>query len=274
LAARFDQWLQVQNYALSTRIAYGKIVASFLAFLRSQSALTTGPTDVRAFLAHLIGRGASPQKLAHTLWPMRSFFDFLYLGGLMNRNPARMVATRKLPKRLPRWLSEEEVARLIEAARTPRDRALVEMLYATGCRAAEVAGMRVGEINWRNRSIRVLGKGNKERVVFFGSKAALALRNYLQARTTGPVFRSFRRKALNPDTIARIVKKIGKRAGLDGVHTHTLRHSFATALLNRGADIRAVQELLGHASLRQTQVYTHVAIADLVRTYSRCHPRG
>ncbi len=274
LVAKFDRWLEVRAYAQSTRVGYRRALAEFVDFLASESAVTVKHADIRAFLGELAGRGATPQKLASRRYVLCVFYDFLHLGKLLSYNPARMVATPKLPKRLPRFLNEPEAARLIEAASSPRDRALLEILYGTGCRVGEVATMRVEHIDWRNRSLRVLGKGRKERVVFFGSKAAQALRKYLAGRQTGPLFRNARRRPLSTGRIAEIVRALGQRANLCRVHPHMLRHSFATTMLNRGADLRAIQELLGHASVSTTQRYTHVSIGDLARTLERCHPRG
>ncbi len=228
----------------------------------------------RGFLAELLVRGAGPHALAHQTYALRGLFDFLTRGGLMDRNPARLIPNRRLPKRLPHFLNEGEAACLIEAASTSRDRALLEFLYATGCRVGEVTRVRIEHLNWRSRSVCVLGKGQKERIVFFGSKAARALREYLVSRQHGPLFRNQRRRPLSIRKIAEIVRETGRRANVGRVHPHMLRHSFATAMLNRGANLRAIQDLLGHASISTTQKYTHLAIADLIRVHEQFHPRG
>jgi site-specific recombinase XerD len=183
---------------------------------------------------------------------------------------------RRKPRRLPRFLTEKEAELLIaSAASSPRDRALVELFYACGLRRAEAAHLRIEEIDLDRGMLRVVaGKGNKDRIVPVGSYAIAALRNYLGERRRGAVFLGPSGRPLSSDAIARIVKRAARRAGLEDVHAHTLRHTFATILLNRGADLRCIQELLGHESVATTQFYTHLAIADLVRVHTRCHPHA
>jgi site-specific recombinase XerD len=301
--------------------------------------------DIREYLAHLRGRGLADSTLARQLNGLRTFFDFLHLGGVVSFVAPRFVKTRKRHRKLPRFLSVEEAQKLIEAAESARDRAILEIFYATGCRLAEVAGMRLEDVDFSARTIRVLGKGNKERIVLFGRMAREALLEYLGARRQGFLFEDQRpsqtlrvtkaraskhwsgvwwrgswgeypdgggprvqhwkwlgrvsemtRKEaqaklaelvgsantdrpkinhpLDHQTLFRIVKRAARRAGLAGVHPHTLRHSFATHLLNRGADLRCVQELLGHSSIATTQIYWHVAMENLVEIHKKFHPRG
>jgi integrase/recombinase XerC len=199
------------------------------------------------------------------------------------------VATPKADKQLPEVLSQDEVAALLDAPldpdrMAPRDRAMLELLYATGLRAAELTGLDLPDVDFDGGYVRVTGKGRKERVVPFGERARAALLAYwplrrsLRARTTGPpepVFVNHRGGRLTTRSLARALdRRILALAVLRKLHPHVLRHSFATHLLDRGADLRSIQELLGHASLSTTQRYTHVTTAHLVRVYTRAHPRA
>jgi site-specific recombinase XerD len=222
--------------------------------------------DIREFLAARSDYGVSRVTIQNAVWNLRTFFDFL--GGLIQRNPARGVSAGKAPKRLPRVLTVEEVARLIVAARSHRDRAIIELFYATGCRVSELRSLRVEDLDLAAQSVLVRrGKGDKDRLVLYGRKAAEALETHLGSRRSGPIFKLCR------TALWGIVRLAARRADLDGVHPHTLRHCFATHLLEHGADLRCIQELLGHASLVTTQKYTHLQISSLLRTHERCHPR-
>jgi site-specific recombinase XerD len=162
----------------------------------------------------------------------------------------------------------------MHAASTLRARAILEIFYATGCRLTEVAQLRVCDVDFRHGEIRVLGKGNRERVALFGEYAAKALRAYLDGRKTGALFLGHHGKAVGARKLYSIIKQVSRRAGLSHVYPHLLRHSFATHLLSRGINLRYVQELLGHRSIQSTQIYTHVAMDDLRAIHERCHPHG
>jgi site-specific recombinase XerD len=205
------------------------------------------------------------------------FFDFLVLGGQVRDSVPRRIAQRKLPKRLPRVVSEEEIEKIIDAALTLRERAILELLYASGLRVSECAHLTVEDVNLRHHSLTVRrGKGDKDRIGLFGRKAAKSLRAYLGGRKTGPLFLAERGRifGLTSRSIYKTVVTVANRAGVYGVHPHTFRHSFATHLLESGADLRAIQELLGHSSVVSTQRYTHLQIGSLRSTLERCHPRG
>jgi site-specific recombinase XerD len=229
---------------------------------------------VSAYLAGRAKQKASAFQLARDLYNLRVLFDFLVLGSRRSSNPARLSCVPKLPKRLPRFVSEDDFQRLIESCAEPRARALLEFLYATGCRVSEAAGVHVEQLDWVNGSVRVFGKGRKERVVFFGSKAADAMRSYLGSRTSGPLFLRDDGKMASAAVLRENILRAGRLAGLGRVTPHALRHGFASALLNRGTDIRYIQELLGHSFASTTQRYTHVAIANLQDVHARFHPRG
>jgi len=275
LAAAFLRYLKSRNRAPSTCYAYAKAVSRYLDFLGADDVTTITHARVRQFLTALSDEGRHTGRVRRHLLAIRQFYGFLKVGLLIGFAPTDFMALpKKLPRRLPRCLSESEIAKLIDAAESPRDRAVLQIFYSTGCRLAEVAGMRVEHIDFPAGEIRVLGKGNKERVALFRSYASRALKEFLAGRKTGPLFRNRHGRALSHRSLAKIVHDVAARAGLSGVHPHALRHSFATHLLNRGTDIRFVQELLGHTSVSTTQIYTHVAGADLIRVYEKCHPHA
>jgi len=255
--------------ARSTSVGYTRTVRNFAAYLNGRSLPSAARIDVQGFLAVLLDTGINRLTMQGALFNLRIFFDFLRLGGIVRVNPARLVSPGKAPKRLPRVLSIGEVEQLIKVASAPRDRAVLEFLYATGCRNAETTGLRIEDLHLRNRTAKVLGKGNKERIVFLGAKAAEAVRAHLGNQQAGLVV-----FAISGSTLGKIVRRAAKRANLTGVTPHTLRHSFATHLLENGADLRAVQELLGHSSVLATQRYTHLQMTSLCSTLKRCHPRG
>ncbi len=248
-------------------------------------------TALRGFLASRFATDSSA-TLARKIATMRSFYRFLMQRGVARDNPAATIATPKVKKLLPRFLTVDDAVRVVEApaedaARDPRlarrDRAILELVYAGGLRVSEVAGVRRVDLDLGARRVRVLGKGGKERMVPFGPPAAEALEAYLEVK---PKLRSARRPP-DPDALflgragtaltARQVQNIVRRYGALGagradLHPHALRHSCATHLLDAGADIRSIQELLGHASLSTTQRYTHVSVDRLMEVYDRAHP--
>jgi site-specific recombinase XerD len=275
LVDRFDDWLTAKGFARCTRERYVWVATAFVSSLRAKDLKTASRFDVSAYVGEHASRKASSQTLAQGIFALRALFDLLVLGGLRHDNPARRIPVPKQPKTLPRFLSVGEIERLIDATRTPLDRAVVEVLYATGCRLGGLIRMRVEHVNWRSGSIRVVEKGLKERIVLFGEKARLALHAYLGGRSTGPLFfQAGGRRPLSGDCVRRILHHASGRAGLGHVHPHTLRHSFATHLLNSGADIRYVQELLGHEFISTTAIYTHTAIADLCKVHEQFFPKG
>jgi site-specific recombinase XerD len=274
LLGKFDEWLLVQNFAESTRRKYQVLLREFCRFLRSRSLADISLADLRAYLAEAAGAGRSADARAKRVYCLRSFYDFLHVGRLLSTSLPRQLSLPKLPKRLPRVLGLEEMERLLAAANTPRDRAVLELLYASGMRASEACKLRVADLHLQAGTVLVhQGKGNKDRIAYFGRPAARALGEHLGNRETGYVFGSGSRP-LPYEALRQVVRKAAQRAGLDGVHPHTLRHTFATHLLNGGADIRYVQEFLGHSCISTTQRYTHLAIGNLVETLRRCHPRG
>jgi integrase/recombinase XerC len=256
--------------------------AGFLARRRLGPLTDADARIVRAYLADLHVRGLARTSIARRLAALRSFFRFLVRRGRAKSNPARDVRTPALPKRLPGHLPIDQSEALFrqplgddEAGR--RDRAVLELLYASGVRVAELAGLAVDDVDLREGTVRVLGKGRKERVLPIGRRAVDALRDYLGPRegARGPLFRNRRGGRLSVRSFHRIVGARARAAGLTArVTPHTLRHTFATHLLDAGADLRLIQELLGHARLTTTQRYTHVSADRLVRVYDAAHPRA
>jgi integrase/recombinase XerC len=247
-------------------------------------------TAIRGFLARLRDQGLSPATVARKVATLRSFYKWLAQRGVIERNPMGLVRTPKQGRRLPQTMSVDEVARLL-AAPDPadlsgqRDLAILETLYATGARVSELVQLNTGDADLEEQLLRLQGKGQKQRLAPVGSHAVEALRAYLAGRAEeerlraaspdAPLFVNRRGGRLTTRSVRRQLDKHLRTAGLDGrVSPHTLRHSFATHLLDNGADLRSVQELLGHSSLATTQVYTHLSTTRLRAAYEAAHPRA
>lgn len=235
---------------------------------------------IRMFLAHLkTDKGYSSASLRRKLACLRSFFRFLDQEKMITDNPTTGLVTPRLGQHLPRSVSPEDVKRLLWAARKyeknpERTYAIFQVLYSTGARVSELCSMNIENIDFSEGTIRVLGKGNKERMVLLTVPAMNAIVEYIKFRPAeGPLFLSRRNKRLSPLTVQRTVRAVAKRAGITSkVTPHALRHSFATHMLERGADVRVLQELLGHANLATTQIYTHVSLAHERAVFQRTHP--
>jgi site-specific recombinase XerD len=342
-----------RGYSPHTLRSYAGAVVDFFDFFKDADLQTIKPREIGQWLHWLMSQGKKRDTMTARLYAIRAFFDRAVLLDLMPSNPARQVPIHGYTRRLPDFLSQEEVVHLIEAARTPRERAILETLYATGARVAELVGMRIEEICWSERSVKVMGKGSKERLVPLGKKAIQALKKYLKGRVSGPVFieenqtlrtqhgglqlqngknwvafwrephqrsdgsvrwrlrgktfgtirefptreiarkgaekflsskgvlgvRPHSRVALRPghaiDTrqVSRILADAAKRIGLRHIHPHMLRHTFATHLLDNGADLVSIKELLGHSDISTTQIYTHVSFRHLQKVMNISHPR-
>lgn len=244
--------------------------------------------DLVGYLGDLRKGGLAPSSLKIHVVALRHFFGRLYRERMIEANPAELLALPKLPASLPHTLSEEEIDRLLDAPHVEgplglRDRAILELLYASGLRLAEIAGARLEHYLPEEGFIRVIGKGNKERLVPVGKSAVAAIAKWLEhgrpglvkPRTGGEIFLSVRGTRLSRERVWQIVKSAAKRAGIkQDVHPHLLRHSFATHLLAHGADLRVIQEMLGHASLATTQIYTHVEADRLRSVHQQFHPRA
>jgi integrase/recombinase XerD len=267
--------------------AYRRDLADLATFL-GRTPAEASPNDIEAWLADLRARGQAPSSVARRAAAARAFYRHLVLLGSRDDNPAAEVELPRRRSRLPRTLSPGEVERLIEAAngttpRSFRDRALVELLYGAGLRVSEAVGLDRAGVDLDNRLVRCLGKGDKERIVPLGREAAEAVRRYLargrpylDRRRRPELFLNAQGGALTRAGAFLILRRLAAKAGLDParVHPHILRHSFATHLLEGGADLRSVQEMLGHADLGTTELYTHVSDRRRRDTYFAAHPHA
>jgi site-specific recombinase XerD len=337
LQRRHSLWQEVQGFTAETRYTSTYAIRSFCRFLGKKPATRATHFDIQDHLYRLAKNGIAAATLSTRLSSLRSFYDFLNMGGMVKWVPPRLLGITKKFQMPPRVLSEEQVFKLISTAETDHERALVEVLYGTGCRTGELASMKVEDLDFRAMRIKVVGKRGT-RFVIFGRPVAEALRKYIGKRTSGylfisnlPVadlqvkqnptggwrcrwnvydktgnfkgygrgridrrekltypqalsrFRAMTRseqitrlrgaKPLRTSTIARQIRYLGRRARIS-VTPYSLRHSYATHLLDHGANLRVIQELMGHRSLDSTRVYTHVSKPTLMETLSRCHPRG
>lgn len=277
-------------YSLHTVAAYQDDLEHYAGFCREQGVDPVGPPRgfLRSYLAYLDERGYARRTIARRLTALRSFFRFLDRTGATGRNQAEGLHGPKLGRRLPVFLSEAQVEALLQApaADTPlgqRDAALLEFLYATGARVGELVALDLPDLNLAAGCARVLGKGRRERIVLLGGRAVAALRLYLAAgrgklakgRAEPAVFLNRSGGRLTDRSVRRVVDKYCQAAAVNlHISPHTLRHTFATHLLENGADLRSVQELLGHASLSTTQIYTHVTRRRLYSEYRAAHPRA
>jgi integrase/recombinase XerC len=325
----------VRNSSPHTILNYGKDLDQFVVYLsppgvRPPSLTEVTHTLIREFVGHLHDSGLQKSSIARKLASLRSFFKYCVREGVLKENPARLVPTPKLPKRIPAVLSAEEMNgfldQLAEMGQHPsggqispkkqhrlpalpptkkvpksmdeglllrRDRALLELLYAAGLRVSELTGLNLVDLEQKERVLRVRGKGNKERIVPYGTKAQEALEKYWPLREqlllqssrvpgrhhpaphTEAVFLNYAGRRLTQRSVGRIVKKYVRLVNVNwDLHPHSLRHAFATHLLADGADLRAIQELLGHQSLSTTQKYTHASIRQLMDIYDKSHPHA
>lgn len=243
---------------------------------------------LRGFLALLYDRGEKKSTVARKLAAIRSFFQFCVRKHWMDDNPAKVVSTPKQDKPVPSFLTEEEMKEFLDLPQSAkpldrRDRAMLELLYATGIRVSELVGICQEDVKFTERLIRIRGKGKKERLVPFGRMAEKSLKSYLRVRPMinkgeveeSPLFLNYRGQKLSSRSVERTVDKHIRRSALRRkISPHSLRHSFASHLLGRGADLRVIQELLGHESLATTQKYTHLDLKQLLEVYRKSHPRS
>ncbi|MBW8059560.1 MAG: tyrosine recombinase XerC [Solirubrobacterales bacterium] len=288
--ADFDRDLRARSLAERTRRAYGVDLGQFVEWAR-QRGLEPGEVrhrDVRRYGAGLSGAGAAAATVARKLAAIRGLFDFLVRTERVGQNPADLVSSPKRERKLPRVLSFEQLRTLLEGipARTPlelRDRAMLELAYACGLRCEEIVNLDLGALDFETEQLRVLGKGSKERLLPVGEPAQQALRRYtergrqvLAAERREPALFLSKggRRLSSSDVTRRLGLWVREMALAGGVSPHSLRHSFATHLLEGGADLRTIQELLGHSSISTTQIYTRVDAARLRDTYAATHPRA
>lgn len=291
---RFLRYMEVERNASELTIkSYREDLTGLIEFLSQDrpepSPSEISPLDLRGFVAALHEAGYAKSSIARQLASMRSFFRFAMREGLVESNPAKPLRNPRPERKLPHFLSTEEIGALLEAPPSDqkmglRDRSILETMYSAGLRVGEVVGVNDDDLDLSEGLVRVRGKGKRERLAPIGSFARRALTRWLKVRQLAadlpsqqqpPVFVNKFGRRITTRSIARMLEKYLKVAGLDRRTTpHTLRHSFATHLLDRGADIRSVQELLGHKSLVTTQIYTHVSTAGLREAYEKAHPRA
>jgi site-specific recombinase XerD len=336
LIQRYGRWLFAQKYSACTQYSYPRAVSQFAEFLKSKSFLKVDHLDVQEFLSQCAIQGGQPRYVRGQLYALRIFFDFLNLGGLVRWVPPRIVRMRPIKRYIPTVLTRTQIKTIFAAAISDHERALLEVLYGTGCRLGEIRTMKIQNVDFERRRILVQGKAGT-RYVLITRSAAKALRNYLNRRKSGYVFvvqwppqrvrpqrtkvgqwycrwkvyddrgrfvrenRGFIGKKnnaryrealeyfsqlatkdrlqrpiglfpLSPSVLQKRVHRIGLRVGLR-VYPHSFRHAFATHLLDNGADLRIIQELLGHRTIRSTEIYTHISKKRLQQTFDKCHPQ-
>jgi integrase/recombinase XerC len=287
-----------RNVSSHTLRNYSSDLEQFLRFLTAdgqRKAPDVSDIDhltIREWLASLHTDQKKKSSIARKLAALRTFFQFLVREGMLELNPAKLVATPKLEKKLPKHLSIEEAIRFIESPDPEtdlgkRDRAMLELMYATGVRVAELTTLNLADVDFGNQLVRVTGKRRKQRIVPFGEPASAAIRSYLDVRDkflfNAPIskrdeaalFLNYQGTRITTRSVGRMVEKyIRICAVMHNISPHALRHSFATHLLDSGADLRDIQELLGHARLSTTQVYTHVSMEKLIEVYDKAHPKA
>lgn len=289
-AADFLQHLRERNASAHTIKAYAGDLENFCAYAGSRGWKQIDHIAIRGFLAQLYEKGLSKTSVARALAAVRSLYRWLAREGVVEQNPAKLVATPKLPKKLPRVPTIEEMNSVLDgempetAAFPERDRLMLELLYGCGIRNSELTGINLDDIRLSAEAILIRGKGKKERYVPFGDSAKAALAAYVPARqaalaetrkSNSALFINRRGGRLTTRSVGRIIKKIAVAKGLSpDLHPHTLRHAFGTHMLEEGADLRAIQELLGHERLATTQRYTQLSMKHVLQVYDQTHPRA
>jgi integrase/recombinase XerC len=285
-----------RNFSKHTVKAYKHDIAEFASYASAHNAAAPGLWNrmlLRGYIAHISGKKVSRNTLLRKISAVHSFFSYLLSEGVMTADPFDLITVPQKEKRLPRFLSEGEVGKLADCsdpgtvkgkvagrAFAERDYAIFELLYSSGLRRSEAAGINIGDVDFYGGFVRVMGKGSRERLAPVGDKALKAIRAYLNARPGPrapgmPLFLNYKNTRLSDHGLALIIKKLARRARFARpVNPHSLRHSFATHLLDNGCDLKSVQEMLGHKNLQTTEIYTHVSLEKLKEVYSRTHPRA
>jgi len=288
--ARFLRSLRERNASAHTLKAYAGDLGKFAVYVGDSGWKQIDHVRIRGFLSHLYDQGLSKTSVARALAAVRSFYRWLAREGVVDQNPAALVATPRLPKKLPRVPTIEEMNTVLDgdmpelAAWPERDQLIFELLYGCGIRNSELIGIDLDDLRWSGEVILVRGKGRKERYVPFGDAVKSALDAYLPVRQQKLTERkqsirallvNLRGTRLTTRSVGRIVKRIAVAKGLSpDVHPHTLRHAFGTHLLEEGADLRAIQEMLGHERLSTTQRYTQLSMKQVLAVYDQTHPRA
>jgi integrase/recombinase XerC len=282
--------LRQRNASVHTIKAYTGDLGNFSAYLGSRNWRSIDHLTIRGFLSHLYEKGLSKTSVARALAAVRSFYRWLAQEGVVEQNPAALVSTPKLPKKLPRVPTVEEMNTVLDgqmpeiASFPERDRMMFELLYGCGIRNSELIGINLDDIRLSSEAILIRGKGKKERYVPFGDSVKAALASYLPVRlqmlaeckkNTSALLINQRGGRLTTRSVGRIIKKVAIAKGLSpDVHPHTLRHAFGTHMLEEGADLRSIQEMLGHERLSTTQRYTQLSMKHVLEVYDQTHPRA
>ncbi len=292
LIKRFiDHLLLDRGLSINTCAAYTRDLGGFVDYLNGvgKGLIDAGGRDVTGYLERLEKRGLSVRSRSRALAALRSFYKYLLRGGLIKNSPCEVVDTPKMVKRLPEYLTREEVERLLEApgmdtAVGLRDRAMIEVLYATGLRVSELVSLKLNDLNLQRGYLTAFGKGGKQRIVPMGQTSLELVAKYLgtgrgailKGRSSPYLFVTARGTKMSRQNFWSMLKRYALRAGVDRkkIKPHIIRHSFATHLLEGGADLRVVQEMLGHADISTTQIYTHITTESLKNLHSKHHPRG
>jgi len=273
----FILYLQKEkNYSIHTLRAYKKDLESFFDFLREKKKSDVDQKVITFFIGFLLKYGMDARTVARKLSSLKSFFKSLKKMGIISENPAETIKTPKIKKHLPGFLSYDQIKKALEID-DPRNRAIMEILYSCGLRAGELVGLNISDIDFNRDEVKIKGKGDKQRIVPLGRAAKDAVLKYIDVRKSNvpQLFLNYRGGRLTTRSIQYIVRKhLMKLARAAGTNPHILRHSFATHLLENGADLRAVQELLGHSSLSTVQIYTHLTTKRLKEIYIKKHPRA
>ncbi|MCX5697969.1 MAG: tyrosine recombinase XerC [Candidatus Omnitrophica bacterium] len=280
---KFIRYLEIErNYSGHTVLNYRLDLTNFARFMGEVPLEKVDYLAFRKYLAELKQKNESSRSIARHLSALRSFFKFLVREGYLKANPILILSSPKLDKHLPQFLTEEEVTKLIDSVvsedvRSLRDKAILETFYSTGIRISELVALSLQDVDFISGVVKVMGKGKKERIVPIGECALKAIRKYLDKRgkDTDTIFLNKNGRRITDRGVRWMFSKYLRLASIkQGISPHTLRHSFATHLLNHGADLRSVQELLGHVNLATTQIYTHMTTEKLKSVYDKAHPRA
>ncbi|MCB0834350.1 MAG: tyrosine recombinase XerC [Bacteroidetes bacterium] len=297
LIDQFLNYLTVErNYSKNTTLAYKQDLQEFSDFVERRFDAANFPvseitrSEIRSFLSQLIKEQYARKSMARKLAAVKSLFKYLIKTGILEVNPARLIQTPKYEKRMPTFLTQDQMTAMFDLMDLSqpsdhRDRAILELFYSTGIRVSELVSLNLFDVNLNNQTVRVTGKGNKERVVPVGEMALRSLQTYQRSRLEVPadgtvhdadaLFLTARGKRITVLAVQRLVRKtLARVSDAKKLSPHVLRHSFATHMLDNGADMLAVKELLGHANLSTTQVYTHVTVDRLKNAYDKAHPRA
>ena len=282
----FINYLEYErNYSNNTIIAYKNNIEKFIDYIDIDIKKVNYDT-IRSYISYLYEKKYQAKSISRMISSLRSFFKYLKINHIINENPMTLISNPKLEKKLPKYLTINEVESMLNAPDMSdkigiRDAFILELLYVSGIRVSELVNIKINDIETSERRIKILGKGSKERYVLYGSRCQELLSKYIKVRNeflkypNDYLLLSLTGRKLNPREVRNIINRIKIKAGVDiSISPHTFRHTFATHMLNEGADIRAVQELLGHENLSTTTIYTHLTNEKLRRTYLNTHPRA